>query len=60
MNGVSFSSQWFADGIPLLGETNTTKVIQGSDRGKTITYQVTATADGYEPVTRTSKSKIIP
>jgi hypothetical protein len=60
MNGVSFSSQWFADGIPLLGETNTTTVIQGSDRGKTITYQVTATADGYEPVIRTSKPKTIP
>ena len=60
MKGVSLTSQWFVDGEPIVGETSPEKIILESDRGKKLTYQITATAPGFETVVKTSKPKTIP
>ena len=60
MNGVTFRSQWFANGVPITGATSPTRIIQNIDRGKKLTYQVTASAKGYVSVIKASAPKQIP
>ncbi|MFM8926696.1 MAG: hypothetical protein ACKOFA_00625, partial [Rhodoluna sp.] len=60
MSGVSLKYQWLVNGSPISGATGNQRVIQQSDKGKTLTFQVTATAEGYQKVVSTSKGTRIP
>jgi len=60
MPGVTLQSQWLSDGKPISNATESSYVIQNSDRGHTLTYQVTASASGYQSVVKVSPSKKIP
>jgi alpha-tubulin suppressor-like RCC1 family protein len=48
------SGQWLRDGVAIDGATGTTYDVTNADAGTTITYQVTATLEGYDDATYTS------
>jgi hypothetical protein len=50
----AFSYQWYADGQPIAGATQSQYQITASDVGKSFTVVVTATASGYITTKRTS------
>lgn len=58
--GVSLSSQWLLDGVPIPGATSKQLIVLSSFRGKVLTYQVTGTLNGYQTVVKSSVGKIIP
>jgi len=59
-SGAALAIQWFRDGSPIQGETQMTYTISQSDRGHSITFQVTATASGYTDCVKVSVAKKIP
>jgi len=54
MQGVTLQQQWLLDGNPIPNATGSTYGVQASDKGHTISFQVTASADGYQTVVKTS------
>lgn len=60
ISGVQLQAQWLSDGDPIPGATATSYVIQNSDKGRTLRFQVTASADGYQTVVKVSAGKKIP
>ena len=53
--GVSFSYQWFAGGVAILGATNSSYAVSPAERGKKVTVKVTATKAGYLTTTKSAK-----
>ncbi|MFI8594128.1 hypothetical protein ACIGCK_06835 [Microbacterium sp. NPDC078428] len=51
---AQLSYQWRADGTPIAGATSASIVLTAELVGADITVDVTGTASGYEPITRTS------
>jgi subtilisin family serine protease len=45
--GTNFQTQWYAAGVPIPGATLSDYEIMTADIGKTVTYRVTASKDGY-------------
>jgi hypothetical protein len=50
------SGRWLRDGSPIAGATSTTYTPTNADAGAGITYQLTATRDGYDDASVTSSS----
>jgi hypothetical protein len=59
-SGVALTIQWFRDGLVIQGETNSNHTITQSDRGHSLTFQVTGTASGYTDCVKVSAAKKIP
>jgi hypothetical protein len=59
-SGVSITIQWFRDGSAIQGETDGNHTITQSDRGHSLTFQVTGTASGYTDCVKVSAAKKIP
>jgi large repetitive protein len=53
-SGVSFTYQWFVDGLAVAKETGGRYVVRGRDAGKSVTVRVTAAADGWAAGSATS------
>lgn len=51
---VSLSYRWLRDGLPISGATGVSYTIARSDRGHTVSVQVTGVRSGYATVTRVS------
>ena len=54
-SGVALSYQWFRSGVAIQDATAKTYTLQGADKGKKITVDVTGSKSGYASVTKTSK-----
>ncbi len=58
--GVTVSYSWLRDGVEIATETEATYQLTEADRGHTIAFKVIAQKVGYNTVTRTTVSKLIP
>ncbi len=56
---VDRSYQWLRDGVPIEGATSATYRVTAADAGARLAVQVTASADGYAPVTATSRDRAV-
>lgn len=57
-DGVELTYQWFRDGVPVAGETDSTYVTSGEDVGRSLTVEVTGRLDGYATTTRRSAATV--
>ena len=60
MTGVALQSQWLLNGIPIPEANGRTLVVEPRFKGSVITYQLTATLDGYQTVVKSSLGKRVP
>ena len=60
LDGLAFSYRWLRDGEPIVGATTPSYRVKGVDRGHALTVEVTATADGFEPVVVASAPLAVP
>jgi alpha-tubulin suppressor-like RCC1 family protein len=51
---ATLAGQWLRDGVPVDGATSTSYLLTNADAGAEITYQLTATRDGYDDAGVTS------
>ena len=51
---LTYAYRWLLDGAPVAGATDSTYTVAPSDRGRTLTVEVTASRDGYTSATETS------
>jgi len=51
---VVFGVQWFADGLPIVGQTGSSLTLTSAEVNRTITVEVTGSRSGYTPLARTS------
>jgi hypothetical protein len=56
----TFSKRWYRNGVAISGATASTYEITPTDRGKDITFQLTASKAGFTSLTRTSAAVHIP
>ena len=59
MQGVSLTYQWRLNGLPIDGSTNRQIVVQPEYLGKTLSFQIIATREGYSTIVKFSKGKEI-
>jgi hypothetical protein len=59
MQGVSLTYQWRLNGLPIEGSTNRQIVVQPEYLGKTLSFQIIATLEGYSTIVKFSKGKKI-
>ena len=52
--------QWLRDGQPIAGASAATYRVTEADAGTRLSVQVTASAEGYQPVTAASKERAVP
>jgi hypothetical protein len=57
---TSLSVQWFRDGQPINSANSVSYTIVSTDRGHTLSFQVTATAKGYLNAVQISLGRLIP
>lgn len=57
--GAEFSYQWLRDGEAIEGATGATYAVSADDQGARISVAVTATAEGFEPTTSTSRERTV-
>jgi hypothetical protein len=57
--GVNVSAQWLRDGSPISGEANVTHIVSQTDRGHTLSFQVTGTLTGYQDAVKVSTGRAI-
>ncbi len=55
---VTLKYQWYRNGKAIKGATKITYVTNSTDRGKTLTFEVTGTKTGYQKVSVTATAKI--
>lgn len=53
-SGATFTRQWFADGVAIVGATGTTYKLTAAEVGKRMSVRVTASKTGYQSGTSTS------
>ncbi len=60
LDGLGFSYRWLRDGEPIANATGADYRVKGLDMGRTLTLEVTATADGFDPVVALSDPLVVP
>ena len=58
--GVSFSYQWLLDGKPVIGDVASSHKVLKTDKGHSLSVQVTGTIAGFQSITKVSSAKRIP
>jgi hypothetical protein len=57
---LSFTYQWYADGLAIRGANQATYVVPATMAGRTLTGRVTATRPGNDAVVATSSNSVVP
>lgn len=60
LDGLAFSYRWLRDGEPIANATRADYRVKGLDMGRTLTLEVTATTDGFDPVVVVSEPLVVP